>query len=104
MVKKRGARSETIRLDKLLQEQQDAFRKKFGRDPGPDDPVFFDPDKDEPTQVSMDTAAAEVMATMKKTGTRPELIYAYEKTGLVRALVAGLPRRVSIGGGVFHAW
>lgn len=31
-----------------LRKQQDQFRDKFGRDPGPDDPVFFDPDADEP--------------------------------------------------------
>ncbi len=31
-----------------LRRQQDQFREKFGRDPGPDDPVFFDPDADEP--------------------------------------------------------
>jgi hypothetical protein len=31
-----------------------AFREKFGRDPGPDDPVFFDPDADEPTPLSPD--------------------------------------------------
>jgi hypothetical protein len=24
--------------------QLEAFRKKFGRDPCPDDPIFFDPD------------------------------------------------------------
>ena len=31
-----------------LQRQQDRFREKFGRDPGPDDPLIFDPDADEP--------------------------------------------------------
>jgi hypothetical protein len=27
----------------MLRAQLEAFRKKFGRDPGPGDPVFFDP-------------------------------------------------------------
>lgn len=31
------------RTDKILKKQLRAFRKKFGRDPGPNDPVFFDP-------------------------------------------------------------
>jgi hypothetical protein len=31
-----------------LRSQQDQFREKFGRDPGPEDPVFFDPEADEP--------------------------------------------------------
>ena len=32
-----------------LRRQEDRFREKFGRDPGPHDPVFFDPDADEPS-------------------------------------------------------
>lgn len=31
-----------------LRRQENLFREKFGRDPGPGDPVFFDPDADEP--------------------------------------------------------
>ena len=30
----------------ILREQREAFRKKFGRDPGPNDPIFFDPEAD----------------------------------------------------------
>jgi hypothetical protein len=32
----------------ILEDQKIAFRKKFGRDPGPDDPIFFDPDAETP--------------------------------------------------------
>jgi hypothetical protein len=32
----------------LFQAQTRAFEEKFGRPPGPDDPIFFDPDADEP--------------------------------------------------------
>lgn len=31
-----------------LEAQRELFRKKFGRDPGPEDPMFFDPAADEP--------------------------------------------------------
>ncbi len=31
-----------------LESQMERFREKFGRDPGPDDPIFFDPDADSP--------------------------------------------------------
>jgi hypothetical protein len=31
-----------------LLEQRAAFVEKFGREPGPNDPVFFDPDADTP--------------------------------------------------------
>ncbi|MFD9860756.1 hypothetical protein [Streptomyces alboflavus] len=35
-----------------LEVQEALFRQKFGRDPGPDDPMFFDPDADEPTPMT----------------------------------------------------
>lgn len=35
-----------------LEEQCEAFREKFGREPGPGDPVFFDPEADQPTAMS----------------------------------------------------
>jgi hypothetical protein len=35
----------------IFQVQLDLFRQKFGRDPGPGDPVFFDPDCDVPTPI-----------------------------------------------------
>src|SRR5688500_13083409 len=35
-------------LQEALQDNLRAFREKFGRDPGPDDPMFFDPDADDP--------------------------------------------------------
>lgn len=35
-------------LHELMERQARRFREKFGRDPGPKDPIFFDPDADEP--------------------------------------------------------
>ena len=32
----------------LIEQQIDAFRKRFGRDPLPEDPLFFDPDQGTP--------------------------------------------------------
>ena len=37
----------TPRMRELLLKQQEAFIKKFGREPGPEDPLFFDPDADD---------------------------------------------------------
>lgn len=37
-----------------LKQQSEKFRAKFGRDPGPNDPVFFDPDCDTPTPITPD--------------------------------------------------
>jgi hypothetical protein len=65
--------------DALLR-QRAAFRAKFGRDPGPNDPVFFDPDKDEPTPIDIE---ADVLTAMSKADLPPEFAYAYKKTGLL---------------------
>ena len=35
-------------LREMMQRQAERFRTRFGRDPGPDDPIFFDPDADQP--------------------------------------------------------
>lgn len=35
-------------LCRALEGQRERLRKKFGRDPGPEDPVFFDPDAPAP--------------------------------------------------------
>ena len=55
--------------------QREKFIAKFGREPGPDDPIFFDLDED---KLRDDTASA-----MRAAGIRPALIYAYEETGLI---------------------
>jgi len=56
MPKSRGRKKpKTPQLPKMLRdalvEQRAAFRAKFGRDPGPNDPLLFDPDKDKPTPI-----------------------------------------------------
>jgi hypothetical protein len=49
---KRDVVSMTPLMRDALLEQREAFIKKFGWEPGPGDPVFFDPDADTPTQIS----------------------------------------------------
>jgi hypothetical protein len=68
----------------VMRDQLARFRQRFGRDPGPDDPVFFDPDQDNPTPISADEANREIVQAMVSAGIPPELIYAYKKTGLIR--------------------
>jgi hypothetical protein len=41
----------TPRVYEALLDQRKAFIDKFGREPGPGDPVIFDPDKDVPTPI-----------------------------------------------------
>lgn len=67
-----------------LQEQIQRFRDKFGREPGPDDPVFFDPDSDTPqpySAASMEEIAQEINRAMGAAGIDPAIIYATQKTG-----------------------
>jgi hypothetical protein len=41
-----------------LEEQRKLFRAKFGREPGPDDPVFFNPDADVPEPLTAEQQQA----------------------------------------------
>src|SRR5262249_11760646 len=47
-----------------------------GREPGPDDPVFFD-------MPPLEHVEHQTVEAMKKAGIDPAIIYAYEKTGLL---------------------
>lgn len=66
----------------IIERQLEAFRAKFGREPGPDDPVFFDPDKDVPTQMAV-LANDELLSAFLDLGAQPQHVYAYKKTGLM---------------------
>ena len=66
----------TARAAEILRQQLDAFRKKFGREPGPGDPVFFDPDAHEPTPTR--DIQQDVLAAMEKAKLPPEFAYAGE--------------------------
>jgi hypothetical protein len=74
----------TIPLDAgataMLRELAERFEEKFGRPPGPDDPVFFDPDADEPTPVSaldLERSGTEMLEAL---GISPAWIYANQHT------------------------
>ncbi len=64
----------------LIERQLEAFRKKFGRYPGPDDPVFFDPDEDKPVPLSDEEYERAVVAAMPQVGLDPAVIYAFKRT------------------------
>lgn len=76
-----------------LRQQRKAFRRKFGRDPGPNDPVFFDPSKDEPTSLDQEEFEAETTAALRQAGISPAIIFAYKKTGrlLVESMMDNYP-------------
>ena len=65
----------------VLQGQKERFVAKFGREPGPGDPLFFDPDHPTPRKLQLEPMEAGVVASMQKAGIAPHLIHAYEQTG-----------------------
>jgi hypothetical protein len=68
----------------VLEKQSAAFRKKFGREPSGDDPIFFDPDADEPRPLSeaqIDQYQSGIIQAMQTANIPGELIYAFQKTG-----------------------
>src|SRR4051794_9333594 len=61
-------------MAEVLQIQRQKFIDRFGREPGPDDPIFFDLPHPEHVEHMM----AE---DMKAAGIDPAIIHAFEKTG-----------------------
>ncbi len=68
--------------DAVLQ-QRERFTQKFGREMGPDDPVFFDPDADTPQPLDLERHEKDLADAMAAAGIHPRLIYASRKTGLL---------------------
>lgn len=64
----------------LVEAQRRKFEEKFGRPMGPDDPVFFDPDADEPQPFSLIEAENDTVALLEAAGVSPAWIYAYQHT------------------------
>lgn len=78
----------TIQLDDRSQEaierQLVLFKAKFGREPGPGDPVFFDPECDVPTPISEEKIMGNIVNALKQVvPDRPEFIYAFKKVGVL---------------------
>jgi hypothetical protein len=73
-------------LKAALEDQLRSFREKFGREPGPGDPLFFDPDSATPQPISskqMDEISQQISQVMGDVGIDPAHIYATQKTGRI---------------------
>src|SRR5271166_1326762 len=88
--RRKKGKSEAVPLNaeaqRAIQEQKRRFREKFGRDAGPEDPIFFDPDADTPQPISpagLDEMMGQILSAAGQAGIRPELIYAMRKTGRI---------------------
>jgi len=63
-------------LAEALEEQKQRFIEKFGREPGPDDNLFFDAPPLEHMEHYM-------VQAMEQAGIDPAVIFAFEQTGLI---------------------
>ena len=80
-----GSRSITMskEMEESLEEQRKKFIEKFGREPGPDDPLFFDPDADTPQPYPEEKFTETIIESMREAGVDEKLINAFKKTGLL---------------------
>ena len=69
----------------VIRRLRKAFIRKFGRDPGPADPVFFDPDAPgrEPVQMTEAQMRKMIVREMERADVPAHIIYAFNRTGLV---------------------
>ncbi len=67
-------------MTRRMKKQRQRFIDKFGREPGADDPVFFDPDADTPQPLDGDAVMLAAVDAMEKAGIDPRLVYACAKT------------------------
>ena len=81
--KKRERRSINMddRTAKVVEEQLESFRAKFGREPRPGEPLFFDPSHPTPRRLQVEPMEAQMVATMREANIAPHLIHAFERTG-----------------------
>ena len=60
----------------LLEARRQQFRQRFGRNPGPDERLFFE-------NPPLEQVEHHIVEAMKHAGIDPALIYAFEQTGLL---------------------
>lgn len=59
---------ESAEMTEILERQKALFIDKFGREPGPNDPVFFDSDCASPTPISEKKVTSELRAAIDCAG------------------------------------
>jgi hypothetical protein len=71
-------------LAEALEAEDQAFRQKFGREPRQEDPIFFDPDADQPqfpTEAQQRKTIDAMYHIILLAGIDPAFAYAFRKTG-----------------------
>jgi hypothetical protein len=68
----------------IIAQQKKSFREQFGREPGPGDPLFFDPGVAAPqflSDESTDEIWKRLLQAAGDSGIDPAIVYAMNKTG-----------------------
>jgi len=73
----------TPEMQELLTAQRKAFVEEFGREPGPGDPIFFDPSADIPERIDEHEVEQQTVEIMRAAGIDPAKIHAFQKTGRI---------------------
>jgi len=68
---------------KVVAELRARFEQKFGRAPGPGDPVFLDVLLDASAPIDQPRLDAAIVAAMEAAGVGGALVHAYRRTGLL---------------------
>ncbi|MFD6516375.1 hypothetical protein [Rhodococcus sp. NPDC060176] len=71
-------------LQQAFREQREAFIEKFGREPGPDDPLLFDPNSGTPqelTQATIDADIDQMIENISGTDINPAYLMAFKELG-----------------------
>jgi hypothetical protein len=72
----------TVRGLQIVLELRARFEQKFGRAPGPGDPVSFDAEADAVGPADQLRFDAVMIAAMEAAGVGPAIIHAYRRTGI----------------------
>jgi hypothetical protein len=90
----------TPEVEKAIEDQIQFFRDKFGREPGPDDPLFFDPDADTPQLINDEKILKGIIEAMVPAGLDPPFIYAYQKLdySLLKIIGIAYPLKIRLHG------
>ncbi len=64
-------------LREVLLKQREAFIRRFGREPGLTEAVFFDPNADEPQPLDADEVTATLLKACEQAGFDPEQLFSH---------------------------
>ena len=64
-------------LRELLLKQRQAFVQKFGREPGLTEPLFFDPNADDPQPLDADEVTAGLLKACEQAGLDPDEVFSH---------------------------